>query len=304
MLFNLGDKIGRHRQQHIDTAGFQLEKGGRGFGDLAECQVFELGRTCVLGHGRAPGVIVVAHQNGLLADVEAFQLVGPCADGFGHAKILAHSDKGFGFGHAHDGKVVQQVRFGMFHHELHRVFIHNLNAVDGRSVIGVVGAVIQRQPVRDGLRIEGHTVVEGHTLFQVEHPRHAVLGLFPAFCQMRMIAARRVHLDQPVEDQKAGSVRQNGRDRVIACQADRVGRQNNRGLLRKDSRSRCNDRSDRHACGQQMFGELHGNWTFPMVGAFLIIFCLCRTARRGVRQRCCSQQKSRPSALRHLRPVR
>jgi hypothetical protein len=88
LFLHLGGQVGRHGQEEVDTAGLQLKEGGRILGDFAEGQAFDLGRSGICGNRRAPGIIIVAHQHGFLADAKAFQLVGAGAVDFGHAVVV------------------------------------------------------------------------------------------------------------------------------------------------------------------------------------------------------------------------
>jgi hypothetical protein len=93
---DLGDEVAGHAEQRVHTAGLEFEEGGGVFVDLAQRQALDLGRPGVLGQYRGPAIVFIAHQHGLLADIEALQLEGAAAHGGRDAELVAQGLVGLG----------------------------------------------------------------------------------------------------------------------------------------------------------------------------------------------------------------
>ena len=97
---HLAQEIVRHRQQHVDAARLQFEKGGRILADLAEGELFDLGRPRILGQGRRPLVVVVADKHRLCPTVKVSSLNGPVPIASVTPKLSPKGRKGLGLGNA------------------------------------------------------------------------------------------------------------------------------------------------------------------------------------------------------------
>ena len=188
LALELGERVRRHLDHHVDAARQHLCHAGVGVGQGPEHHRLEL--------GRAVPVVGIGLQDDGLVRLPLDERERPGPDGVAAEILALRLDRGRrDDGACRRGEVRQERRVGLRQGEGHRQVVRRLHRGHRREEerqrerAGIVERVaLVQHPVEGELHrlgVQRRAVVEGHALAQVEPVGQSVVRDLPAFGQLR-----------------------------------------------------------------------------------------------------------------------